>query len=93
MGTVRSFFNSIFLAIYEATLTDEEYESIEGLGLIPDDYSQINFKIAESILIGRDVIDSSTKKLEYYFMAKGATESDVGLQETGFTNIFLGSPL
>lgn len=75
--------------INEETLTDAEFNGLPE-GLIQD-YSEINFKVLKDILNGRDTLDSSTKKLYGFFVAKGATFSYGS--SIGSSNIFVGSAL
>lgn len=86
---MRQFFNFILMQINEETLTDEEFNSLpEDL---EQDYSEKNFRILKAILEERDTIDSSTRKLYGYFVAKGATFSFGA--SFGSSNIFVGAAL
>lgn len=88
--TLREWLNAVLSFIGATSLTDEEYDGINFLGLTALDYNQAAYDQLAAVLSAREAISTMQDRLVAVFKAKG---TDVIAVETGFSNIYLGDVL
>lgn len=83
---MRDFLNAILLFIGAASLTDEEFDSIE---LSTAEYSLEVYSALDDLLLSRESVSSLRDRLRFFFMAKGLMIVEPG----GSSNILVGGSL
>lgn len=88
---MRDFLNSILSFIGSESLTDEEFDSIEGSYIV---YSKATYDVLKAIIEAREAVSGQSKKLKLLFIARGVDVSD-GSTTTHKprSNILIGMPL
>lgn len=87
---MRAWLNGILQLIGGATLTDEEYDSINFLHLTVNTYNQAAYDELSKVLLGRENVSTQQEKLIAFFKLK---DLDVAPAKTGKSNIYLGDVL
>jgi len=88
---MRDFLNAILAFIGSESLTDEEFDAIEGTFVV---YSKATYDCLKAIIEAREAVSGQSKKLKLYFIARGVDVSD-GSTTTHKprSNILIGMPL
>jgi len=88
---MRDFLDGILSFIGSESLTDEEFESIEGSFVV---YSKATYDVLKGILEAREGVSGQAKKLKLMFIAKGVDVNDPGPQiHKPRSNILIGMEL
>lgn len=86
---MRAFLDAVLSFIGATSLTDIEFEFVEGEQEDTSDQLK-NYQTLDSVLDSRESVSSLRDRLRYYYLAKGVA---VGELETGKSNILIGAPL
>lgn len=87
---MRDWLNSILVFIGTATLTDDEYNSMDLSHATSGVYDQASYDALAAVLKQREAISTLQNKLYGVYLAKGATITQI---QIGSSNIFLGDVL
>jgi hypothetical protein len=85
---IRSFLDAILAFIETATLTDEEFESLEVEEQV---YTQEVYEALLAVLDERETVSTTRDRLEYYFLARGVEVEASSVEAK--SNVYLGSSL
>jgi hypothetical protein len=88
-GTLRDFLNAILVFIGSTSLTDVEFDGIDGE--LAYGYNQATYSALSLVLDSRESVSSLQDRLKYFFQSKGVTVSEV--VPAGKTNIYIGDVL
>jgi hypothetical protein len=93
----RSELNEILAFIGSESLTDEEWESLDGI-IDEDSTDQQVYEALLTILLDREGVSEATKRLEYYYLAKDVQLSPPAPYEPSEmieddSNIFVGADM
>lgn len=89
---MRDFLDAILEFIGSESLTDEEFDVIDALGLTLE-YSKDVYLALRSMLEAREVVSDQVKRLKLYFIARGTDVAATPTIPTAKSNIFLGCGL
>lgn len=87
---MRNWLNSIFQFIGATSLTDEEYDGINFVGLEALVYNQAAYDQLTNVLSSRELVSNMQDRLTALFQAKGVSITPA---KTGKSNILLGGKL
>jgi hypothetical protein len=88
---MRDFLDSILLFIGSASLSDNEFESIELEE--PVTYTKETYEALKVILENREGVSGQQEKLRLFFLSKGIDLSESPKAYIPNSNIFIGVPL
>ena len=86
-GVIRDFLNAILAFIGAASLSDDEFNSLD---LEVQTYSVEVYEGLLSVLDSREMVSNTRDRLRYYFLARGV---EVQESSAGMSNIWAGSVL
>lgn len=89
-GSMRDWLNGILTFIGATSLTDDEYNSINFVGLEVLVYNQSAYDELTKVLSSRELVSNTQDRLTALFQAKGA---EITPAQTGKSNILLGGRL
>lgn len=84
---MRAFLNAILAFIDAASLSDEEFDSID---LEDQEYTSVVYDELLAVLDSRETVSNTRDRLRYYFLAKDVEISET---EAAETNIYAGDVL
>lgn len=87
---MRTWFNSIFVVIGAASLTDEEFDAIDLTGITVNVYNQAAYDALAAVLTSRESVSDLHDRLFAWFRVQGVV---VSAATTGKSNIYVGSVL
>lgn len=96
--SLRSDLNEVLAFIGAESLTDDEFEAIEGDISSFSNHEEVYTALCQ-ILDGRESVTNMTDRLKYYYLAKGisfASDGAPGFPDTtlpGKSNIYVGGEL
>lgn len=87
---MRNWLNSVLQFIGATSLTDEEYDGLNFVGLETLVYNQAAYDQLTSVLSSRELVSNMQDRLTALFQAKGA---EITPAKTGKSNILIGGAL
>lgn len=84
---MRDFINAIFDFIVTASISDEEFETVESSTQV---YSEELYTELLAVIDSRELVSSTRDRLRYYFLAAGVAVTE---SSPGKSNIYAGAVL